>query len=94
MPRGGEVEIVLDRNDDLRDGSASHAVFLGNLGLRLRFAIDDGEIAFRLHRGLPCLRVGQRLQEADRRLIPEGARGMAPAFLRFVVFPKFLEDLQ
>ena len=94
MPRRGELQIVFDRNDDLGDGSAGHAVFLGDLGLRLGLAIDHGQVALRLHRGLPGLRVSQRLQEADCRLIPEGARGLAPAFLRFVVLPELLKDFQ
>ena len=94
MPRRGELQIVFDRNDDLGDGGTGHAVFLGDLGLRLWFAVDDGQITFRLHRGLARLRIGQRLQQANRRLIPEGAAGMTAALLRFVVLPEGAKDFQ
>lgn len=94
MPRRGQLQIVLDADDDLGDGSAGHAVFLGNLGLRFGLAIDHGQIALRLHRGLARLRIGQRLQEADCRLIPEGAAGSVSVFLRVPFLPEGAKDFQ
>ena len=94
MPCGWEVEIVLDRNDDLGDGGSGHAVFLGNLGLALRFAIDDREIALRAHRGLAGLRVGEGLQEADCCLIPEGSARPVAVLLRVPFLPELAEDFQ
>lgn len=94
MAGGRQAKLVLDLDDDLADGGTGHAVFLGDLGLRLRFAIDNGEITFRLHRRLSVVRVLQGLQKANCRFIPEGAGGMTAAFLLLVVLPELAEDFQ
>ena len=94
MPCGGKVEIVLDGNDDLGDGGSGHAVFLGNLGLALRFAIDDRQITLRAHCGLAGLRVGEGLQEADCCLVPEGSARPVAVFLRVPLAPELAEDLK
>ena len=94
MPRGGQIKIVLDRDDDLADRRPGHAIFLGDLGLAFRFAIDHGQVAFRLHRGLTGSRVGQGLQQPDRRLIPKGAACSVAVLLSVPLAPKFAEHFQ
>ena len=94
MASGRQAKLVFDLDDDLADGGAGDAVFFGDLRLALRFAIDNSEITFRLHRRLPVVRVLQGLKQPDRGLVSEGAGGMTAAFLRFVVGPEGAEHFQ
>jgi len=93
VTRWDEPEFVLDLDDDFRDRGLCHAVFCGNGRLRLFFSIDQREIAFSAHRGLPVVRVLQRMKKPDRGLISSGHAALSMLLL-LPVAEKLMEYAQ
>ena len=69
MTRRDKAQLVFDLNDDFRDRGLCHVIFPRNVCLGLFLSVNERKIALGAHRGLPVVRVLQRMKQPDRGLV-------------------------
>jgi len=93
VTRRDKAQLVFDLDDDFRDRCFCHVIFPRNVCLGLFLSVNERKIALSAHRGLPVMRVLQRMKQPDRGLVASGHAAFS-MFLLLPVAKKLMEYAQ